>query len=71
MTVPGPETLVHVVASVLPNGKPSSVAVPFRVAAFGRRMVWSLPRINNGRLVLRMDSDDYIVTDGELRIVRR
>ena len=33
VTVPGPETLVHVVTSVLPNGKPSSVAVPFSVAA--------------------------------------
>src|SRR5215204_1619224 len=48
VTVPGPETLVHVVVSVLPKGQPSSVAVPFKVAAAGRRTVWSGPALTTG-----------------------
>ena len=39
VTVPGPLTLDQVVVSVLPAGKRSSVAVPFKVAEDGKVMV--------------------------------
>ena len=39
VTVPGPLTLDHVRANVLPAGNPSSVAVPFSVADAGSVMV--------------------------------
>ena len=44
VTVPGPETFVQVTVSVLPAGRPSSLAVPSRgdVSA-GSVMVWSGP----------------------------
>src|SRR5215472_3453171 len=39
-TFPGPANLLQDMASVLPGGKPSSVAVPFRVVVlFGKEMV--------------------------------
>src|SRR6267142_519747 len=39
VTVPGPLTLDQVVVSMLPAGRPSSVAVPFNLAEAGRVMV--------------------------------
>ena len=39
VTVPGPLTFDHVVLSVLPAGKPSSEAVPFKLAELGSVMV--------------------------------
>ena len=39
VTVPGPLTLDQVVVTALPAGKPSSVAVPFRLAESGSVMV--------------------------------
>ena len=36
VTVPGPLTLLHVMFSVLPDGKPSSTAVPLRLATAGK-----------------------------------
>ena len=35
VTVPGPLTLVHITVSALPNGKPSSVAVPTSLTGAG------------------------------------
>ncbi len=43
-TVPGPLTCVHVTASVLPAGRPSSLAVPSSGAVLvGSVIVWSGP----------------------------
>ena len=39
VTVPGPLSVDQVVVNVLPVGKPSSVAVPLRLAKAGRVMV--------------------------------
>ena len=39
VTVPGPLTFDQVVVSVLPAGKPSSLAVPFKLAEAGSVMV--------------------------------
>ena len=39
VTVPGPLNFDHVTVSVLPTGRPSSVAVPVRVAEAGSVMV--------------------------------
>ena len=39
VTVPGPLNFDHVTVSVLPAGRPSSVAVPVRLAAAGSVMV--------------------------------
>ena len=48
VTVPGPLTFDHVVVSVLPAGKPSSLAVPFKLAAAGSVMVWLGPALTAG-----------------------
>src|SRR5687768_14712366 len=42
-TEPGPSRRLHCEVSVEPRGQPSSVTVPFSVAAFGSSMVWSPP----------------------------
>src|SRR5262245_50616456 len=39
LTVPGPLTFDHVVVNVLPEGRPSSEAVPFNVAELGSVIV--------------------------------
>ena len=39
VTFPGPLTFDQVVVSVLPAGKPSSLAVPFKLAEAGSVMV--------------------------------
>ena len=44
VTPPGPLNLLHVVVSVLPAGRPSSLAVPLSEAVAGRVIVWSPPR---------------------------
>ena len=48
VTVPGPLTFDHVVVTVLPAGKPSSFAVPFKLAEAGSVMVWSGPALTVG-----------------------
>src|SRR6266850_590970 len=48
VTVPGPLTLDQVVVSVLPAGKPSSFAVPFKLAEAGSVIVWSGPALTAG-----------------------
>ena len=48
VTVPGPETLDQVFVKVLPEGNPSSVAVPVREAVLGKVMVWSTPALTEG-----------------------
>src|SRR5947209_2515132 len=48
VTVPGPLTFDQVFVSVLPAGKPSSVAVPFKLADDGKVMVWSTPALTTG-----------------------
>ena len=48
VTVPGPLTFDHVVVTVLPAGKPSSFAVPFKLAEAGSVIVWSGPALTAG-----------------------
>ena len=49
VTVPGPENWDHVVMRVPGGlGSPSSLAVPDRVAEFGRITVWSGPAFTVG-----------------------
>jgi hypothetical protein len=47
-TVPGPLTLLQATLRVLPPGKPSSLAVPERVAALGYVIVWLVPAFTMG-----------------------
>jgi hypothetical protein len=49
VTVPGPLTILHVVVNAPGGfGSPSSVAVPFSAAVFGRVIVWSVPALTVG-----------------------
>ena len=47
VTVPGPLDIDHVVVSV-PDGRPSSVAVPLRFAEDGNVIVWLEPALTTG-----------------------
>jgi hypothetical protein len=49
-TVPGPLTFVQLTEIVLPDGRPSSVAVPDNVGPAGRVTVWSGPAFTTGAL---------------------
>src|SRR5436190_864254 len=48
VTVPGPLNFVHAVVRVLPVGRPSSLAVPVRLAVAGRVMARSAPALTVG-----------------------
>ena len=50
VAVPGPLTLLHWRVSAFGGlGKPSSLAVPLRLALLGKVMVWSGPALTTGR----------------------
>ena len=63
-TVPGPLTLLHVTVSVPPNGKPSSVAVPVRLAAVSNVTAWCEPALTTGAwfcpvtVIVTLEPDD-------------
>src|SRR5688572_22715723 len=48
VTVPGPLSFDHATVSVLPVGRPSSVAVPASDAVAGNVMAWSAPASTTG-----------------------
>src|SRR6266850_6510898 len=48
MTVPEPLNFDHVTVSVLPAGRPSSAAVPLRLAEAGSVTVWLEPALTVG-----------------------
>ena len=48
VTVPGPLTLFQTTVSVLPTGRPSSPAVPVRLAVLGKVIVWFRPALTDG-----------------------
>ncbi len=49
LTAPGPPIIDHAMVSAPGGlGRPSSVAVPTRLAAAGRAMVWSAPAFTTG-----------------------
>src|SRR6266550_4115724 len=70
VTVPGPLTLLQVLLSVLPEGRPSSLTVPLRLAWAGRVIVWSGPALEVGAWFWNYD-DLNIVAAAEFRVVCR
>src|SRR6185295_7965452 len=48
VTTPGPLNWLQNVLTVAPTGKPSSATVPFRLAVFGRVIVWFGPALTMG-----------------------
>ena len=65
VTVPVPLNLLHVTLSVLPSGRPSSVAVPIRATVAGKVMVCADPALTTGARL--PESTTIVTSEVELR----
>lgn len=65
VTVPGPLTLLHDLVSVLPVGRPSSVADPASVTPFGNVTVESGPALTTGATFVGTTGLTVITTSSE------